>query len=450
LLTISNDIGFHFLEIIIYYICSEIRTSQNGDVLLVEMYNSLFMNSKKTRYDLYIIIFLLFIGIIYGFSITADPALGDSLSFTLQGYKGFDFTSNATNHLLFSNFLSLLHKIFPFIKVHFLFVYISILSGLLSLFYLRKLLRLFNVSARSSLMCIMILGFSFTFWRQSIITEVYTFYLLFVILFLISLFKYIQEKEIRFFYYASVLLGILFLIHIQTILFLPLYIYFIFKNYSMLKKHVIYGGLITIFLFSILLIPVLMGRHTFTAIFTDNSYEDSIFNFDFSIILKSIVRNLMFLLYNFMFFIVFLFGGLKNTTYRDYIFVGIIPFLVFCVKHNVSDAYVFQLVPYIFLIILIGRGLDCFPKIALILPLIFPLIYFVSYKITETTSLGRNFDKEKYYKGGVRYMMFPSLKGNPEWDYFIHKYKQDSLYNNPDVGYLDSSIREWDEIRKKN
>lgn len=408
------------------------------------------MNSIKIKHNLYDIIFLLFIGIIYIFSIAKDPALGDSLAFTLQGYKGFDFSSNATNHLLFSNLLSLLHKIFPFIKIHFLFVSVSILSAILSLLYLRKLLIILEVSSKSSFICIMILGLSFTFWRQAIITEVYTFYLLFVILFLINLFKFNQRKEIKYFYYLSVLLGILFLIHIQTILFLFLYFYFIFRNFSILKKHIIYGGLISILLFSVLLIPVFMGHQTFIAIFTDNSYESSLFNFDPSIIFKSIVRNIVFFIYNFLFFSVFLFWGLKNKTYGDYILVGIIPFLIFCIKHNVSDSYVFQLVPYIFLLIIIGRGLDHFPKIYIILPLFLPLIYFASYKVIQKTSLGKNFEKEKYYKGGIRYMMFPPLKGNPDWDYFIQKYKEDSLYNNPDIQYLDPAIKEWDKIRNKN
>lgn len=408
------------------------------------------MNSIKIKYNLHFIIFLLYIGVIYAFSTAKDPALGDSLGFTLQGYKGFDFSSNATNHVLFSNLLSLLHSIFPFIKVHALFVSVCIISGVFSLFYLRKLLSILEVSPKSSFMCVMILGLSFTFWRQSIITEVYTFYLLFVILFIINLFKFIQGKEIRYFYYSCVLLGILFLIHIQTILFLPLCLYFLFRNFSVLKEHVIYGIVVTVLLFSALLIPVFMGCNTFTAIFTDNSYENSIFNFDPSIIIKSIIRNLIFLIYNFLFFSVFLFWGLKNKTYRDYLLIGIIPFLIFCIKHNVSDAYVFQLVPYVFLLIFIGRGLDHFPKIYIILPLFFPLIYFTSYKIIQKTSLGRNFDKEKYYKGGARYMVFPPMRGNPDWDYFIHNYKEDSLYNNPDIKYLDSSIREWDRIRKEN
>ena len=303
-----------------------------------------------------VLFWLLLLAIVYVFSIAKDPTLGDSLPFTIQAYHGFTFESNATNHFLYTNFLALVYKILPFINPHFLFVGVSIFSGILSLFYLHKLLGLLDVSPKSSLMCVLIFGLSFTFWRQSIITEVYTFYLVFVILFLLNLFKFLKEKNIKHFYYLSFFFGVLFLIHIQTILFILLYIYFLFKNFGYLKKHIVYGGLITILLFSVLLIPVVLGYNSFISIFTDNAYQDSIFNFNIVTILKSSVKNLGFLIYNFIFFIVFIFWGLKNKNGIDYILIGIIPFLAFCIKHNISDIYVFHLVPYVFLLILLGRG----------------------------------------------------------------------------------------------
>ncbi|MEY8758597.1 protein O-mannosyl-transferase family [Chryseobacterium tongliaoense] len=402
------------------------------------------------KYSFSLFFSLLLIGIIYAFSVSEDPALGDSLGFTLQGYNGFLFDSNATNHILFSNFLSLLYKILPFINVHFLFVGVSIFCALLSLFYLNTLLEITGVSRRSSLICILLLGLSFTFWRQSIITEVYTFYLVFVILFLIHLFKFLQEKTSRHFYYLSFFLGLLFLIHIQTILFIPLYAYFLFKNFSFIKRQFFYGLLITIALFSILLIPPVLGRHSFAAIFTDNAYEDSLFNFNPGLIFKSIIKNAGFLIYNFQFFIIFLFPGIKNKKHLDYIIIGILPFLAFCIKHTISDIYVFHLVPYLLLLIVIGRGLDRFPGIYLLTPVILPLFYFLSFKIVEKTSFGKQFEKEKGYKGGTRYMLFPPLNQNPDLNYFILKYKQDSLDKDPALRRLYPFVIEWEDIKNKH
>ncbi|MFP3591646.1 protein O-mannosyl-transferase family [Chryseobacterium sp. SIMBA_038] len=404
----------------------------------------------QNKYSSYTYIFLLILGIIYFLSIGKDPALGDTLGFTIQGYYGFAFESNATNHFLFSNVLGLAHKILPFMNVHILFVSICIISGLLALFYLRKLLLLLEVSEKSSLMCIMLFGFSFTFWRQAVITEVYTFYLLFVILFLINVFKFLKEKEIKYFYYLSIFLGILFLIHIQTILFGPFYCFLLFKNFKLLKKHIIYGGLITLLLFSILLLPVALGRHSLVAIFTDNAYENSLFDYDPSTLFKSIMKNLGILGYNFLFFSVFIFLGVKNKKYLNYILFGALPFLFFCIKHNVSDVHVFQLVPYIFIIILIGQGLDRFPKIPLILPVILPIFYFASFKIVQKTSIGKNFEKEKGFKGGTRYMLFPPLNQNPDLNSLLKNYEKDSLYEKYGVKEMYPLIIQWEEIKKKN
>ena len=404
----------------------------------------------QNKYSVYTFFFLVILGIIYFLSIGKDPALGDSIGFTIQGYNGFAFESNATNHFLFSNILGLAHKVLPFINVHFLFVGICIISGLLALFYLRKLLLLLEVSEKSSLMCIMIMGFSFTFWRQAVITEVYTFYLLFVILFLIQLFRFLKEKDIRHFYYMSVFLGILFLVHIQTILFGPIYFYFIFRNFRFLKKHFIYGGFITLGLFSILLIPVALGRHSLLSIFTDNAYENSLFDYDPATLLNSIIKNLGILGYNFLFFSLFILWALKNRKWLDYILIGALPFLFFCIKHNVSDVHVFQLVPYIFIIILIGRGLDKFSKIPVVLPVIIPVFYFASYKIIKPTSIGQNIEKEKGFKGGTRYMFFPPLRENPDLDYLLKNYEKDSLYEKYGVKEMYPSIIQWEEIKKKN
>lgn len=402
------------------------------------------------KYSAYTYIFLLILGIIYFLSIGKDPALGDTLGFTIQGYQGFAFESNATNHFLFSNILGLAHKILPFINVHILFVSICIISGILALFYLRKLLLLLDISEKSSLMCIMLLGFSFTFWRQAVITEVYTFYLLFVILFLINVFKFLKEKDIKHFYYLSVFLGILFLIHIQTILFGPLYCFLLLKNFKLLKTHIIYGGLITLALFSILLIPVALGRHSLVAIFTDNAYENSLFDYDPSTIFKSMIKNLGILGYNFLFFSVFIFWGLRNKKHLSYILFGALPFLFFCIKHNVSDVYVFQLVPYIFIIILIGQGLDRFPKLPLLLPVILPIFYFASFKIVQRTSIGNNFEKEKGFKGGTEYMLFPPLNGSPDLNSILKNYKKDSLYEKPGLEEMYPLMIQWEEIKKKN
>jgi hypothetical protein len=405
------------------------------------------MNNK---YSAYSFLSILMIGILYFFSVSKDPMLGDSLVFNLRTHEGFIFESNATNHLLYTNFLVLLHKIIPFASIHFLSVGVSIISGLLCLIYLQKLLKVTGVSDKSILMCTLILGLSFTFWRVSVITEVYTFYILFVILFLLNLFKFLKYQNPKYFYYLSIFLGILFLIHIQTILFGPLYLYFVIKNFKALKQNILYGGLITFLLAFILLIPVFLGNHGLINIFTMESDEGSIFKTSLHIVFKSIIRNSGFFIYNFLFFIIFIFFGFKNRTYLGYLIIGILPFLIFCLKHDVSDSYVFHLVPYVFLLILMGRGLDYFPKIYFALPLLLPIFYFSTYKIVLQTSIGQNFEKQKGFKGGTRYMFFPMLNGNPDLNYFLDRYPKDSLYERPELKAMYPLVLKWKSIENKH
>lgn len=407
------------------------------------------MEQIHNKYPIYSRLLILLIGLIYAFSVSKDPVLGDSLVFTLMANSGFDFNSNATNHILYSNLLALLHQLFPFINIHFLCVSISVISGVLCLFFLQKLLNVFNVSQKSIFMCIMILGFSFTFWRVSVITEVYTFYLLFVILFLINFFLYLKEKNKKYFFFTSLLLGLLLLIHIQSILFFPAYVYLIVKNFRILKRNSFYGCIIVVSFFSVLLIPVVLGHHPFVNLFVMSGSENEVFSINFNVVLKSIIRNSGFLLYNFLFFLIFIFWGVKDKANFDYIIIFITPFVAFCVKHDVSDSYVFHLVPYLFLIVYIGKGIDQFPKINILLPLLLPLLYFSTAKIMGKTSVGKNIEKEKGFKGGVDYMFFPSLHNTPDLSLFLERYQTDSLYEKPELKAMHPFVLKWEDVRKQ-
>ncbi|MBN9312072.1 MAG: hypothetical protein BGO40_12520 [Chryseobacterium sp. 39-10] len=368
---------------------------------------------------------LLFFLAIYIFSVGSDPILGDSLPFTVGASKGYELESNATNHFLYINFLALVHKIIPFINPHYLFSGISVICSVLSLLILRNILLLFNFSNIVCNVVTVLFGFSFTFWRISIFTEVYSFYILFVTIFLYNVFSYIKEQRIDNLYGAAIFFGIMFLIHIQTILLIPFYLYFLYKNLHEKSKTAI-AVLIPIVFFSVLLIPVVLGRNNFIAIFTDNAWGSSFFSLELESILRSAVRNTGFLLYNFMFFIAFAFKGFKDLENKEYFFIGIIPYIFFILKHDVSDSYVFQLVPYLFLLIMIASGLSKLNdfKWMYIAVFSFPLVYFINYKIVECTDVGKRIDRETGFKGGTKYFFFPPLKGNPSIEEFISAYEK--------------------------
>jgi hypothetical protein len=408
------------------------------------------LHIKKYENNSYLFfVITLFLIVTYFFSIGQDPILGDSLAFTVQAYNGFDFTTNATNHFLYSNFLALTHKIISCINPHYLFVFISIIFSIGTLIGIKKFLLLFDISDKISNVLVLLFGVSFTYWRISIITEVYAFYMFFAVLFLYNSFKYLESRKNKYFIKLSFFLGILFLIHIQSILFLLFYLVLILENYKSNTKQTLFGIILFVFISSILLIPVFQGKHNFLAILNDNAYQDSFFNFNPSVIIKSFIKNIGFLIYNFLFFLYFIFFGYKNIKYKKYILFIFIPFIVFILKHNVSDSYVFHLVPYIFLLIAIGKGIESkLPNFKIGLVLIIPLFYFVTYQILGKTSFGEKMNTEIGFKGGVRYFFYPPLSGNPEIESFVKAYQQKKL---KDIKTFDRQYElalEWLRIKK--
>lgn len=401
------------------------------------------------------ILLLVFFLTIYTLSVGTDPILGDSLAFSVGASKGFDLGTNATNHFLYVNFLALMHQIFPFVNPHYLFVGVSVIFSIFTLFFIRKFLNLFDISEYNITMTLILFGFTFTFWRVSIITEVYAFYLCFVVLFLYQIFKFIKSKKAIHFYLSSFFLGIMFTIHIQTILVLPFCLYVVYVNFSVLKEKLWLGVLIVLSLFSILFIPVIQGKQNMMAIFTDNAYQDSLLGLEWKTIAKSVVRNAAFLAYNFLFFIYFAVKGFKNTPYKKYLFILAIPFVVFILKHNVSDTYVFHLVPYVLLLILIGKGIQKINNVKLT-PLFFvlPAMYLLSYNVLNLTDFGTQINDEKGFKGGTKYLFYPALNDNPKIDEFIIAYENHQFENNSPLEKKDFDRQyqlaiEWKKKKKK-
>lgn len=398
---------------------------------------------------------IILLGIIYIFSIGETPILGDSIVFTVIGNKGFDLATNATNHFLYINFLALVHKILPFVDTHYLFVGISILSSLVSLYFIKKTMMLLGVNRQVANIMVLFTGLSFTFWRVSIITEVYAFYLMFFCIFLHQLISFNKTHQNKNFYAMAITLGIMLLIHIQTILLVPLYLFVLWSKRKEIGKNIIAGVVIPLLFFLILVVPVLFNKHSFMAIFTDDMWGTrGVKAYEF---IKSIARNIGFLLYNFLLFLIPLFLGIKKRKYSLYFVIALIPYLIFILKHSVSDSYVFHLVPYMFFIMIIGLELDNvqyrkYYKLIYFGTLLFPLAYLLSYSIVEKTTFGNQIEEKKGFKGGVRYLFFPPIKGNPNLETFIEEYQKgkipfDSDEEKKNFGKQYDYAVEWEKMK---
>ncbi|WP_294250873.1 hypothetical protein [uncultured Chryseobacterium sp.] len=65
------------------------------------------------------------------------------------------------------------------------------------------------------------------------------------------------------------------------------------------------------------------------------------------------------------------------------------------------------------------------------------------------TSVGKNIEKEKGFKGGVDYMFFPSLHNTPDLSLFLERYQTDSLYEKPELRAMHPFVLKWEDVRKQ-
>lgn len=408
------------------------------------------------KFNPYLALILLALYILYSYSVSPDPIVGDSLGFTVSAYQSFDFASNATNHLLYMALLSGFSSLVQ-INPHTLFTQLSIIWGLSFLLIAYQYLCYKGISEKIALICVLILGLSFTFFRQCIITEVYTFFLLLSALFYLNLEKFLDNKNEKYLFYASFFIGLMTLVHIQTILLFPLYLGVCLYTFSQNKKVALIAFSVFLFIFSLLLIPVFLQTNTLLSVFTDGKYEDSLTNFEFIPIIKSTIIGIFYFLYNFSFFVIPILLGIKLMNRKGLFLMSIIPYIVFCVKHNVSDNYVFQLLPYFLLLYPLALGLEFglkkYPflhkyQVIGIFCLLVPVFYFMATQAIAQTNYGKELATSKAYKGGVEYCFFPVLRFAPPIDSFMVAYEHKQLEENV-YGDLYKQAKEWKKIKQK-
>jgi tetratricopeptide (TPR) repeat protein len=87
----------------------------------------------------------------------------------------------------------------------------------------------------------LISAFSYTFWKQATFAEVYTLHLFFFVLGLFLLLIWEKRNEDKYLYGFCFIFGLSLTNHITSILFLPAFLYLIFKNKKPSNKNYIYG-----------------------------------------------------------------------------------------------------------------------------------------------------------------------------------------------------------------
>lgn len=128
---------------------------------------------KKTNKSIPIIIFSIITGMYLLFQ-NKTAGWGDSLPFLFFSIQGFSWSVNATGHFLYVNFNSLLITLFPFIDPIQLLTLSSIIFSVLTLFRIYQVVNLLTRNNTAALFSVITMSFSFTFWRQAEIIEVYS------------------------------------------------------------------------------------------------------------------------------------------------------------------------------------------------------------------------------------------------------------------------------------
>lgn len=403
--------------------------------------------SKNGIYS--IIIFIAFTGIYYLGSFSKIP-FGDAIGFVTTAEKReFVLSTNTYAHFLFSNISVLLQKLFPWIESREITRFLTITSASATLTVLFNLIFVLTRNLFPAVFGAIIFGFSYSFWKNAEIVEVYTLNLLAVAGFLFFAVRFLVDKRALWLYWSAILLGISLFSHIQNILLIPAFVVAIYFSEEK-KSRLVSAALFLIFFLILIFIPVLRNEPV-SGVF---SASTGISQIDFSAIFNSLLMSFLYLIYNFWHFILFaIFGAVTFYKIRTQIFwfliVAAIPVYGFSVVFNVSDHYVFFL-PFNFIFaVFIGIGIYLtlnkkWTKKVAYTSLMMPLFYFFTLQIASSTQKGQDFQEKKAYKGGLKYYLLPWMNNNVG----ILEFTIEKRTATEQMDWMERGAEEFTEIKK--
>jgi hypothetical protein len=369
-------------------------------------------------------VLLLLVAVVYIFEKSKEPALGDALSFSVAALSGFDISTNATNHFLYLNALHLVSLLSGFTGSHFAFQLFSIVPALFCLYMLSAILKQLMVKAEIRFLAMLMLAFSFTFWRHAEIIEVYTLNLAFTSCVIFWFVKWHNRREKRYLYQSAFILGLDMMVHVQQLLYFPFLLYWGYLAFSFKAKFWLRYLLSFMVPASILfVIPLVFETNTLGSVLFDNSFQDEVLDLSLKTILSGTLKSLALLVFNFgplaLLLIIAAFRPKAGKTLHRGLFV--LGFVVygFAARYNVSDNHVFFLPAYFVLLIMFGLFANEYivnkrTRILLVygLALGVPIFYAIAPSIVSKTSFGDEMNTNKFYKGGAKFFFYPGMRTN--------------------------------------
>lgn len=366
-------------------------------------------------------IFCIF-GVIYYLGSFTKIPFGDCIGFVLSVEKDeWATTATAMSHFLYINTVLLIKSLTTLNAIEASRL-LMIISGAatVSAIYLsvKSLVKKEWISITSAF----VFGFSFSFWRNVEIIEVYAYNSLWVSLFCLSIIKTFSENKKKYIILSSLFLGLGLWVHIQDIFLIPSLLVFLFC-FKHEKKYVYYSLLLFVVLFSSLFIVNISQGLPFSSPYASDEgtwVEDTFRKAPIQYV-KDFFVSLVYLVYNFNFFTFFGIAGciLLYQSNRKMFFVflsGAVCVYGFSTFYAVSDNYVFFLPFNIIFAISIGYGLSSaryasLRKISWV-ALLIPLGYFLCYILVFSTEKGKEMHAFKNYKGGLNYYLLPWMNNN--------------------------------------
>lgn len=368
------------------------------------------------------LLFLVFLAIYYIGSFSRIP-FADCMAFVLMTERNeIETIATPTSHALYINTAILLKNITQLNAIEanrLLVIFSAAISVVLIYLTVRNLTKM-NWAA---LVTAIVFGFSFTFWKNAEIVEVYTYNALWLTSFYFCIINsFISAKKNIYIILSGLFLGISIWLHIQNFLLIPAYLLFLFyfKTY---QSALGYSLGIFCCIFSLMFIVNYSQGLPLYSPFSDNQghwVQDS-FEKSFSQYALDLIKSVGYLIYNFN---VFVFVGIigmimlyKENKQMFYIFFTAAMLMYgFATFYAVSDNYIFFLPFNIIFALAIGYGLTSkrylfFRKLSWICILI-PTFYYTCFSIVSFTEQGKNFNDFKSYKGGLKYYMLPWMNDN--------------------------------------
>lgn len=358
-----------------------------------------------------VFLFLIFIAIYYTGSFTRIP-FADCVGFvhTVELDK-YATVATAITHFLYVNTAILIKDITGLngIEASRLLI-ITSAAATISVIYLT--IKSITKKEWVSITAAFVFGFSFSFWRNAEIVEVYTYNSFWISLFFFSMVKSFTEHKKKYIILSGLFLGISLWLHIQNILLIPALLIFLYYFRSQ-KKYVYTSLIIFLVLFGLLTVVNVTQGLPFNSPYTSEGAQwiQDTFKKTPKQYLMDFIQSIGYLIYNFNIFIFFGIIGMIHLYRADkkmffVFFTAAVCVYGFSTFYAVSDNYVFFIPFNIIFAFSIGYGLalpkyDSLKKISWIC-LFIPLGYYAAYKTAFLTETGKNFHEAKKYKGGDR------------------------------------------------